>query len=104
MVRWLSLKGEFRQREREGRGGGGLEGIENEGEKIHNCVNNSLFEKCCAVKFDCQIGPFSYAKTKGYSQNNFHVSLFLFLFYVFFFIFTYLHESMHVKNCFILAS
>ena len=38
--------------EREGRGGegrggwGGLEGIENEGEKIGNCVNNSLCKKC----------------------------------------------------------
>ena len=39
--------------EREGRGGegrggeeGGLEGIENEGEQIGNCVNNSLCEKC----------------------------------------------------------
>ena len=35
--------------EREGRGGeegGGLERIENEGEKIGNCVNNSLCEKC----------------------------------------------------------
>ena len=51
MVRWLSLKGEFRQREREG-GGEGLEGIENEGENIRNCVNNSLYEKCCAVKLD----------------------------------------------------
>ena len=89
--------------EREGRGEGGrLEGIENEGEKIGNRVNNSLCEKCCAVKFDCHIGPFSYEKTKGYSQDNCHVSLFLFLF--FFFIFTYLHESMHVNNCFILTS
>ena len=43
-------------------GGGGLEGIENEGEKIGDCVNNSLCTKCWAVKFDCQIGPFSYAK------------------------------------------
>ena len=38
------IRGEFRQREREGRGGG-LEGIENEGEKIGNCVNNSLCKK-----------------------------------------------------------
>ena len=65
----------------EGRRGGGLERIENEGEKIGNCVNNSLCEKCWAVKFDCQIGPFSYAKTKGYSQDNCNVSLFLFLFF-----------------------
>ena len=71
--------------EREGRGGEGrggrLERIENEGEKIGNRVNNSLCEKCCAVKFDCHIGPFSYVKTKGYSQDNCHVSLFLFLFF-----------------------
>ena len=67
----------------EGRRGGGLERIENEGEKIGNCVNNSLCEKCWAFKFDCQIGPFSYAKTKGYSQDNCHVSLFLFLFFFF---------------------
>ena len=85
------------------RKGGKEKRIENEGEKIGKCVNNSLCEKCCAVKFDCHIGPFSYAKTKGYSQDICHVSLFLFCF-VFFFIFTYLHESMHVNNCFILAS
>ena len=66
---------------RGGEGGGRLERIENEGEKIGNRVNNSLCEKCCAVKFDCHIGPFSYAKTKGYSQDNCHVSLFLFLFF-----------------------
>ena len=70
MVRWLSLKGEFRQREREGRGGGGLEGIENEGENIRNCVNNSLCEKCCAVKLDYQFGPFSYAKRQTNKTKN----------------------------------
>ena len=65
------------------RKGGKEKRIENEGEKIGKCVNNSLCEKCCAVKFDCHIGPFSYAKTKGYSQDNCHVSLFLFLFFFF---------------------
>ena len=67
------------------RKGGKEKRIENEGEKIGKCVNNSLCEKCCAVKFDCHIGPFSYAKTKGYSQDNCHVSLFCFCFCFFFF-------------------
>ena len=94
------IRGEFRQKEREGRGGG-LEGIENEGEKIGNCVNNSLCKKSWAVMFDCQIGPFSKAKkqtnkktkqTKGYPKDNCHISLFLFLF----FIFTYLCSSLSI--------
>ena len=87
---WIWFDG-FHKKGSLDKGRGGLEGIENEGEKIGNCVNNSLCTKCWAVKFDCQIGPFSYAKKqtttttttttkkpKGYPKDKCHISLLLF--------------------------
>ena len=97
---WIWFDG-FHKKGSLDKGRGGLEGIENEGEKIGNCVNNSLCKKSWAVMFDCQIGPFSKAKkqtnkktkqTKGYPKDNCHISLFLFLF----FIFTYLCSSLSI--------
>ena len=98
------IRGEFRQMEREGRGGEGWKELRMKERRSITAWTILCAKNAALSSSTVKLGLSLMQKQRATHKIIAMFLCFCFCFMFFFFIFTYLHESMHVKNCFILAS